>query len=106
MLNGYYHHHQQHQQQQQQNNNTNTMFNTNQHRPVMVGRQGIFKDVKSIIADYRQKHPEVIPRRGRRLKGINNNNNPSNNNATEVNSILGNALKSDYVSKMLYFLMF
>ena len=35
-----------------------------------VGRQGPFKDVKSIIDDFRQKHPETIPRRGRRLKGM------------------------------------
>lgn len=34
-----------------------------------TGRQGPIKDVKSIIDDYRQKHPEGVPRRGRRLKG-------------------------------------
>lgn len=34
-----------------------------------IGRQGPIKDVKSIIDDYRQKHPETVPRRGRRLKG-------------------------------------
>lgn len=34
-----------------------------------IGRQGPIKDVKSIIDDYRQKHPESVPRRGRRLKG-------------------------------------
>ncbi|KXJ79630.1 hypothetical protein RP20_CCG000186 [Aedes albopictus] len=37
---------------------------------LQVGRQGVIKDVKSIIADYRQKHPEQVPRRGRRLKNI------------------------------------
>ncbi|XP_052565138.1 uncharacterized protein LOC120417006 isoform X2 [Culex pipiens pallens] len=45
----------------------------NQHNinnQLQVGRQGVIKDVKSIIADYRQKHPEQVPRRGRRLKNI------------------------------------
>jgi len=32
------------------------------------GRQGPIVDVQSIIADYRSKHPEGVPRRGRRLK--------------------------------------
>lgn len=35
-----------------------------------MGRQGPIKDVKSIIADYRQRHPEIVPRRGRRMKSI------------------------------------
>lgn len=34
-----------------------------------IGRQGPIKNVKSIIDDYRQKHPETVPRRGRRRKG-------------------------------------
>lgn len=33
-----------------------------------MGRQGPIKDVQSIIADYRQRHPEVVPRRGRRMR--------------------------------------
>ncbi|KAJ8882337.1 hypothetical protein PR048_014139 [Dryococelus australis] len=32
------------------------------------GRQGTILDVRSIIADYRSRHPEMVPRRGRRLK--------------------------------------
>lgn len=36
----------------------------------MVGRQGAIKDVRSIIEDYRQKHPESVPRRGRRMKTV------------------------------------
>jgi hypothetical protein len=48
-------------QQQQQN-----FYNSQ----IQMGRQGVIKDVKSIIADYRQKHPENVPRRGRRLKGL------------------------------------
>lgn len=32
------------------------------------GRQGPILDVKSIIADYRSRHPESVPRRGRRLR--------------------------------------
>ncbi|XP_058065506.1 microtubule-associated protein futsch-like [Anopheles bellator] len=37
---------------------------------LQIGRQGMRKDVSSIIADYRQKHPENVPRRGRRLKNV------------------------------------
>lgn len=33
-----------------------------------MGRQGAIKDVQSIIADFREKHPEQVPRRGRRLR--------------------------------------
>lgn len=36
----------------------------------VVGRQGPIKDVRSIIEDYRQKHPESVPRRGRRMKTV------------------------------------
>lgn len=42
-----------------------------------TGRQGPILDVKSLIADYRQKHPETVPRRGRRLKSVLNNSNQS-----------------------------
>lgn len=38
-----------------------------------IGRQGQIKDVRSIIANFRQTHPEQIPRRGRRLKNVNQN---------------------------------
>lgn len=39
-----------------------------------MGRQGPIKDVKSIIADYRQRNPEITPRRGRRMKSMVNPN--------------------------------
>lgn len=39
-----------------------------------MGRQGPTKDVKSIIADYRQRNPDITPRRGRRMKSILNPN--------------------------------
>ncbi|XP_045772625.1 uncharacterized protein LOC123872408 isoform X1 [Maniola jurtina] len=39
-----------------------------------MGRQGPTKDVKSIIADYRQRNPEITPRRGRRMKSMINPN--------------------------------
>ncbi|CAH2263202.1 jg24017 [Pararge aegeria aegeria] len=39
-----------------------------------MGRQGPTKDVKSIIADYRQRNPDITPRRGRRMKGMVNPN--------------------------------
>lgn len=40
---------------------------------LQVGRQGPIKDVKSLIDDFRQRHPEAIPRRGRRMKNVNLN---------------------------------
>lgn len=40
---------------------------------MQVGRQGPIKDVKSLIDDFRQRHPEQVPRRGRRMKNINPN---------------------------------
>lgn len=33
-------------------------------------RQRNVVDVQSIIADYRQRHPEIVPRRGRRIRSI------------------------------------
>lgn len=43
--------------------------NNNGQNPVIgEGRQGPILDVRSIIADYRSRHPETVPRRGRRLK--------------------------------------
>lgn len=32
------------------------------------GRQGEVRDVKSIIADFRQKNPDLLPRVGKRIK--------------------------------------
>lgn len=40
---------------------------------MQVGRQGPIKDVKSLIDDFRQRHPEQVPRRGRRMKNVNPN---------------------------------
>lgn len=34
-----------------------------EHRPIGEGRQGPIVDVRSIIADYRLRHPETVPRR-------------------------------------------
>ncbi|EEB15202.1 hypothetical protein Phum_PHUM354830 [Pediculus humanus corporis] len=48
--------------------NQNVNHVVNNHSPP-IGRQGPIVDVKSIIADYRQNHPEQVPRRGRRPKG-------------------------------------
>ncbi|XP_052888345.1 apoptotic chromatin condensation inducer in the nucleus-like isoform X2 [Anopheles moucheti] len=53
---------------------------------LQIGRQGMRKDVSSIIADYRQKHPENVPRRGRRLKNVGGNS-ASNNGTSAGNSI-------------------
>ncbi|XP_012228388.1 enolase-phosphatase E1-like isoform X2 [Linepithema humile] len=37
-------------------------------RQIGEGRQGAIVDVRSIIADHRLKHPEAVPRRGRRMR--------------------------------------
>lgn len=37
---------------------------------LQLGRQGPIKDVKSLIDDFRQRHPEAVPRRGRRMKSV------------------------------------
>ncbi|XP_017771175.1 PREDICTED: putative uncharacterized protein DDB_G0274435 isoform X2 [Nicrophorus vespilloides] len=42
------------------NGNSNNNSGSNKQRPV--------RDVQSIIADYRQRHPETVPRRGRRIR--------------------------------------
>uniref|UniRef100_A0A182LX33 MYND-type domain-containing protein n=1 Tax=Anopheles culicifacies TaxID=139723 RepID=A0A182LX33_9DIPT len=54
---------------------------------LQIGRQGMRKDVSSIIADYRQKHPENVPRRGRRLKNVGGNS--ANNNGTSGGNSIG-----------------
>uniref|UniRef100_A0A182WEL0 MYND-type domain-containing protein n=1 Tax=Anopheles minimus TaxID=112268 RepID=A0A182WEL0_9DIPT len=54
---------------------------------LQIGRQGMRKDVSSIIADYRQKHPENVPRRGRRLKNLVGNS--ANNNGTSAGNSIG-----------------
>lgn len=52
-----------HQQQQQQQTISDV-----DNRHIGEGRQGPTVDVRSIIADYRLRHPENVPRRGRRMK--------------------------------------
>lgn len=54
----------------QNKNGTNEFLNGNHQQ--QMGRQGATKDVQSIIADYRQRHPETVPRRGRRVKSATN----------------------------------
>ncbi|XP_029032914.1 uncharacterized protein LOC114871324 isoform X4 [Osmia bicornis bicornis] len=39
-----------------------------ENRQIGEGRQGAIVDVRSIIADYRLRHPEAVPRRGRRMR--------------------------------------
>ena len=50
------------------NNGINNSNSNGQNPVIGEGRQGPILDVKSIIADYRSRHPETVPRRGRRLK--------------------------------------
>ncbi|GBP21065.1 hypothetical protein EVAR_11096_1 [Eumeta japonica] len=54
-----------------------------------MGRQGPTKDVKSIIADYRQRNPDMNPRRGRRMKSILNPNmmNPTRQMAPKIDNL-------------------
>lgn len=44
-------------------------------------------DVQSIIADYRQRHPETVPRRGRRIRSVLNTNS-SNENGNKMSGVL------------------
>lgn len=55
---------------------------------LQIGRQGQIKDVQSIIANFRQTHPEVVPRRGRRLKNVNNMFGSDQGSATDTNDVL------------------
>lgn len=72
----FHHHHQQQQHQQQQAAAAAAAVAAaaqaaaNHAAGQMVGRQGAIKDVRSIIEDYRQRHPETVPRRGRRMKTV------------------------------------
>ncbi|XP_055321488.1 GATA zinc finger domain-containing protein 7-like isoform X2 [Sitodiplosis mosellana] len=65
---------------------------------MQIGRQGQIKDVQSIIANFRQTHPEVVPRRGRRLKNVNQNlyGNEQGSNSAGDNT---DALVADLLSK-------
>ncbi|XP_058126150.1 uncharacterized protein LOC131267315 [Anopheles coustani] len=54
---------------------------------LQIGRQGMRKDVSSIIADYRQKHPENVPRRGRRMKHVGGSSGSNNGGISTGNSI-------------------
>ncbi|XP_049289863.1 serine-rich adhesin for platelets-like isoform X2 [Anopheles funestus] len=80
-------------------NNSSTALLNGHHNPggsnsiaanqqqLQIGRQGMRKDVSSIIADYRQKHPEYVPRRGRRLKNVGGNS--ASNNGTSTGNNIG-----------------
>lgn len=51
--------------------NSNNQLDQPNANKLQIGRQGQIKDVQSIIANFRQTHPEIVPRRGRRLKNVN-----------------------------------
>ncbi|RZC32075.1 THAP, zf-MYND, and/or DUF1510 domain containing protein [Asbolus verrucosus] len=51
----------------------------NKERPVL--------DVQSIIADYRQRHPETVPRRGRRIRNLHNDSKNPNNHVLSFSSV-------------------
>lgn len=50
--------------------NSNNQMTDQSSNKLQIGRQGQIKDVQSIIANFRQTHPEAVPRRGRRLKNV------------------------------------
>lgn len=50
------------------------------------GRQRPVIDVQSLIADYRQRHPEIVPRRGRRIRSVLNVNNENCNSNGRLSS--------------------
>lgn len=78
-------------------------FSNGNHQPLMVGRQGVFKDVKSIIADYRQQHPESVPRRGRRVKqSVQNPNVQQELKSDAVNIYIPNKKYKLIIYKLLY----
>lgn len=66
----------------------------------MVGRQGAIKDVRSIIEDYRQRHPESVPRRGRRMKTV-----PTTNASLILNSSGSNSSNSSCNNSLQLMLM-
>lgn len=49
-------------------------------------RQRPVLDVQSIIADYRQRHPEAVPRRGRRIRSVLNAQNENSNSNGRMTS--------------------
>ncbi|KAF4519761.1 hypothetical protein B566_EDAN010355 [Ephemera danica] len=58
------------------------------------GRQGPIVDVRSIIADHRSRHPEAVPRRGRRLKpGATGGTSPAQTELSELGSLLNVLVK-------------
>lgn len=61
------------------------------------GRQGQIVDVQSIINDFRQRNPQEIPRRGRRVKSLNHNSyfDGTNSNHDEMQN---SSLKNDFAN--------
>ncbi|XP_036142797.1 uncharacterized protein LOC105832542 isoform X3 [Monomorium pharaonis] len=56
-----------------ENNRKQNEASSPESRQIGEGRQGAIVDVRSIIADHRLKHPETVPRRGRRMRNSNVN---------------------------------
>ncbi|XP_068902681.1 uncharacterized protein [Tenebrio molitor] len=66
-------------QQYSQEMNGSLDYRQNKQRPVL--------DVQSIIADYRQRHPEIVPRRGRRIRNSHPDGKNSNNHILNFSSL-------------------
>lgn len=76
----------------------NSSFSLSSHLQPNQGRQGQIIDVQSIINDFRQKNPQEVPRRGRRVKNSYTNNSGLSENRhifTPFNRIEINARTSD-----------
>lgn len=75
-------------------NYQNTLTNHQDLNGGQQNRQRNVVDVQSIIADYRQRHPETVPRRGRRIRSVLNTNSLENGNKMGVLNFSNLALGS------------
>lgn len=65
-------------------NYQNTLANHQELNGGQQNRQRNVVDVQSIIADYRQRHPETVPRRGRRIRSVLNANSIENGGSNKM----------------------
>lgn len=73
----------------------NTLEMNGQSQDYRQVRQRPILDVQSIIADYRQRHPEAVPRRGRRIRSVLNQ---RADNANNTNTLAGGILNFSSVA--------
>jgi hypothetical protein len=91
------------------NESLNDLHNLSQANSQAAGRQGQTIDVQSLIKDFRQKNPQEIPRRGRRMKSSFGNSfmmesplqshfNKSDMRLSNAQSEFNNSIKSNHSS--------